>query len=288
MSNLDKIKEKLKKYEETVEGIKKYENAAIYPQQTVKVVPAKTQAEQEAEYYKNNPATFASNLNTNLIQPVGKTVAQFIKTLGADTLDASVDTAEGLKSGFKSQMVQDELKAWNSLAYWQSGEYKNNKRWANFSQDLVNSYIQSAKDTLKYYNVSVPDNVTPEYAKQKAKELEGWVNKENPLEKYTENLSQQVHVENEQLPAISKYIANSGGVVGRMVPSIASNIVIPRKWFAYYDGWSNAIFKRAGTQRRCYIRTGLGIWCCKWFVRISNRNDWWRKNWKSYRNTNII
>lgn len=74
MSNLDKIKEKLKKYEEAVEGIKKYQNAAIYPQQTVKVVPAKTQQEQEVEYYKNNPATFLSNLSENLPNFIGSTL----------------------------------------------------------------------------------------------------------------------------------------------------------------------------------------------------------------------
>lgn len=66
MTALEKVKERIKKLEEARKGIEKYQNSAIYPQQTVKSVPAKTQEEQEIEYYRNNPSTFASNLAKNL------------------------------------------------------------------------------------------------------------------------------------------------------------------------------------------------------------------------------
>ena len=163
-------------------------------------------------------------------------LAQIPKTIATHAADAFVNVGQFAKEAFKDQSVQDERKAWNTLATFTGDNAVENTRrqfkaFKNLSdeeiQQYIDKYVADAKQVLSRYNVTVPDNVTPEYALAKINELNDFITKENKVEEFTRTTKERIAQQNQALPEIYKKINNAVGTVAEMTPTIATNAVLP-------------------------------------------------------------
>lgn len=158
--------------------------------------------------------------------------AQTAKTLATSIVDSGVNAVQFAKNAFKSEMQKEIKNAWNSIATFTSPDYKSKfKGLSNLSDEqaskIAQNSIDSAIQILKKYNITVPDNVTPEYARKMIEDIDNWTYKENKVEEFTRKAHENVQEQNQQLGNIGKTITQTTDVVGNMVPTIATNAVLP-------------------------------------------------------------
>lgn len=158
--------------------------------------------------------------------------AQTMKTLGTSIADSAVNAVQFVKNAYKSEMQREIKDAWNSIATFTSPDYKTKfKGLRNVPDEQANKIAQnsinSAIQILKKYNITVPDNVTPEYARKMIEDIDNWTYKENKIEEFTRKAHENVQEQNQQLGNIGKTITQTTDVVGNMVPTIATNAVLP-------------------------------------------------------------
>lgn len=141
---------------------------ALSHERVNEILQDENKKKEEIEYFKNNPATFGSNLNRNLLKPIGRT----LRNIAIATGDSAVDIAEYL---YELQAVPLSLKELTA---------ESNKTW----------------DELIKEKKSTPSKMA----------------------QYTESVRQRALQKTQELPTpLARKIAESGMVVGDMVPSIA-------------------------------------------------------------------
>lgn len=157
---------------------------------------------------------------------------QTLKTIGTGIVDSFVNAGQFVKNAFKSEMQKEIRDAWESIATFSSPDYKRKfKALRDVSDEQANKVAQnainSAKQVLRKYNITVPDNVNAEYARQMIADIDEWVYKENKLEETTRTAHEKVQQENQALGPIGKTITQTADVVSQMVPTIVTNTVLP-------------------------------------------------------------
>lgn len=158
--------------------------------------------------------------------------AQTFKTLGTSIADSVVNVGQFVKNAFKSEMQKEIRDAWESIATFSSPDYKSKfKALRDVSDEQANKVAQnainSAKQVLRKYNITVPDNVNAEYARQMIADIDEWVYKENKLEEETRTAHEKVQQENQALGPVAKTITQTADVIGGMAPTIATNAILP-------------------------------------------------------------
>ena len=136
-----------------------------------------------------------------------------IKSLGANALDATVDTLQYPKNAFKSEMKREERKDLELAIKLQNG-FRGTKN--QLTDEQANEFINYVKNK---YNVSDFQN--------ELNNINEWTYKENKLESATNELVSRVSEENSRLGKVGQRITNAFGSVGRMMPTIAANMVAP-------------------------------------------------------------
>lgn len=177
-----------------------------------------------------------SNINKSLIQPQqtfagdkseindGKSssgldvIKGSIASLGANALDATVDTGQFVKNAFKSEMKRDEREAIESLIKLENG-------YRGIKNQLSEQQARTMSDNIrKNYGL---EGLTVQELQNKLNGIIDWTYKENALERVTSNLANNVNQNNSELGTGGQFITNAFGTVGRMGPTIASNLVLP-------------------------------------------------------------
>lgn len=136
-----------------------------------------------------------------------------IKSLGANALDATVDTLQYPKNAFKSEMKREERKDLELAIKLQNG-FRGTKN--QLTDEQANEFINYVKNK---YNVSDFQN--------ELNNINEWTYKENKLESATNELVSRVSEENSRLGKVGQRITNAFGSVGRMMPTIGANMVAP-------------------------------------------------------------
>ena len=136
-----------------------------------------------------------------------------IKSLGANALDATVDTLQYPKNAFKSEMKREERKDLELAIKLQNG-FRGTKN--QLTDEQANEFINYVKNK---YNVSDFQN--------ELNNINEWTYKENKLESATNELVSRVSEENSRLGKVGQRITNAFGSVGRMLPTIVANMVAP-------------------------------------------------------------
>lgn len=186
------------------------------------------QTDNPVEKAKYNVMAEKSKKHTDLYY----NTAQTMKTLGTSIVDSAVNAVQFVKNAWKSEMQREIRDAWNSIATFTSPDYKSRfKGLRNVSDEQANKIAQnsinSAIQILKKYNITVPDNVTPEYARKMIEDIDSWTYKENKIEEFTRKAHENVQEQNQQLGNIGKTITQTTDVVGNMIPTISTNAVLP-------------------------------------------------------------
>lgn len=170
----------------------------------------------------NEQAKYADELIDNnsllskgyeLSKNVGNTAKASAKTLGANALDSTVDVLQYAKNAFKSEMKGEEREDLELAIKLQNG-FRGTKN--QLTDEQANEFINYVKNK---YNVSDFQN--------ELNNINEWTYKENKLESATNELVSKVNEGNTELGKIGQRVANAFGTVGRMAPTIATNIVAP-------------------------------------------------------------
>ena len=170
----------------------------------------------------NEQAKYADELIDNnsllskgyeLSKNVGNTAKASAKTLGANALDSTVDVLQYAKNAFKSEMKGEEREDLELAIKMQNG-FRGNQN--QLTDEQANEFINYVKNK---YNVSDFQN--------ELNNINEWTYKENKLENATNELVSKVNEGNTELGKIGQRVANAFGTVGRMAPTIATNIVAP-------------------------------------------------------------
>jgi hypothetical protein len=170
----------------------------------------------------NEQAKYADELIDNnsllskgyeLSKNAGNIAKASAKTLGVNALDSTVDVLQYAKNAFKSEMNGDKSEDLKLAIKLQNG-FRGNQN--QLTDEQANEFINYVKNK---YNVSDFQN--------ELNNINEWTYKENKLENATNELVSKVNEGNTELGKIGQRVANAFGTVGRMTPTIATNIVAP-------------------------------------------------------------
>lgn len=170
----------------------------------------------------NEQAKYADELIDNnsllskgyeLSKNAGNIAKASAKTLGVNALDSTVDVLQYAKNAFKSEM-NGEKREDLELALKMKNGFRGNQK--QLTDEQANEFINYVKNK---YNVSDFQN--------ELNKINEWTYKENKLENATNELVSKVNEGNTELDKIGQRVANAFGTVGRMTPTIATNIVAP-------------------------------------------------------------
>lgn len=171
----------------------------------------------------NTSAGDTGSLNTPKYQEIknkkdNNVVKGSINSFGANLVDATVDAGQFVKNAFKSEMKKEEREAIELLIKLENG-FRGSK--GQMSEQQAQNAINNLRKTHKL------EGLTVEQLQNRLNGIVDWTYKENALEKATSDAVKKVNEENAELGKVGQFVTSAFGTVGRMGPTIASNMILP-------------------------------------------------------------
>lgn len=171
----------------------------------------------------NTSAGDTGSLNTPKYQEIknkndNNVVKGSINSFGANLVDATVDAGQFVKNAFKSEMKKEERDAIELLIKLENG-FRGSK--GQMSEQQAQNAINNLRKAHKL------EGMTVQQLQDRLNGIVDWTYKENALEKATSDAVKKVNEENAELGKVGQFVTSAFGTVGRMGPTIASNIALP-------------------------------------------------------------
>ena len=178
---------------------------------------------------QNISAGDTGSLNTPKYQEIinkkdNNVVKGSVNAFGANLVDATVDTGQFFKNAFKSEMKKEEREAIEGLIKLENG-YRGLVSKKTGKASITDEQAQNMINNIrKKYNL---EGLSVEELQNRLDGIIDWTYKENALEKATSDAVKKVNEENAELGKVGQFVTNAFGTVGRMGPTIASNMILP-------------------------------------------------------------